>query len=147
MKMKNKTAENININNFFYKLGIVLIFILFIFVIIIKIFQVNLLKFPIPCVINKVTGYFCPGCGSTRAVWSLFHGHILTSLNYHPIVFYGAFLFVWFMFTNTIEKLSKGKLQIGMNYRDCYIWIGIGVIICNFLIKNVTIFLTGTPGF
>lgn len=28
-----------------------------------------------PCLWYRITGYFCPGCGGTRAVYHLLHGH------------------------------------------------------------------------
>lgn len=43
-----------------------------------------------PCMIHSMTGYYCPGCGGTRATYALLHGKIITSLYYHPIVVYGS---------------------------------------------------------
>lgn len=143
--MKDKNTESIKINNTLYKLGIVLILLALLFYILIKINRVNLVNIVIPCLINKVTGYYCPGCGSTRALQSLINGKILQSLRYHPVVFYGIVLFLWYMFTNTIQKISKGRFMIGMNYKDTYIWIGFGIMIINFLFKNISILLTGMP--
>ncbi len=39
-----------------------------------------------PCPFRKATGLYCPGCGSTRALWRLLHGDLLGSLRYHPLV-------------------------------------------------------------
>ena len=33
-----------------------------------------------PCLFYKLTGIYCPGCGSTRATYHLIHGNILMSL-------------------------------------------------------------------
>ncbi len=40
----------------------------------------------IQCPVHGVTGGFCPGCGSTRAVHELLHGDIVGSLACHPLV-------------------------------------------------------------
>ena len=96
-----------------------------------------------PCMFHRLTGYYCPGCGGTRAVIALFRGKILTSLYFHPIVVYTAVLGGWFMLSQTIERLSNGKLQIGLHYRDLYLWIALAIIILNCLIKNLLLRFTG----
>lgn len=50
-----------------------------------------------PCMIHRMTGYYCPGCGGTRATYALLQGKIITSLYYHPIVVYGVVVGGWFM--------------------------------------------------
>lgn len=40
----------------------------------------------IGCPVHAVTGGFCPGCGSTRAVHELLHGDVVASLAAHPLV-------------------------------------------------------------
>lgn len=39
-------------------------------------------------------GYFCPGCGGTRAFESLLYGHLIKSFCYHPIVLYVLILII-----------------------------------------------------
>jgi hypothetical protein len=34
-----------------------------------------------PCVFHDLTGLYCPGCGSTRALYQLLHGNILAALH------------------------------------------------------------------
>lgn len=34
---------------------------------------------PDGCVLHNLTGYYCPGCGGTRAIHALLHGHIVRS--------------------------------------------------------------------
>jgi len=38
------------------------------------------------CLFHEATGLFCPGCGNTRALHALLHGHILMSLRYNPLL-------------------------------------------------------------
>lgn len=38
------------------------------------------------CLFHEVTGLFCPGCGNTRALHALLHGHILMSLRYNLLL-------------------------------------------------------------
>jgi hypothetical protein len=38
------------------------------------------------CLIYATTGFPCPACGSTRAVFALLRGDVLESLRWHPLV-------------------------------------------------------------
>lgn len=42
-------------------------------------------KVSIPCVFYEVTGWHCPGCGSTRAAHALVHGHLLQAIGHNPL--------------------------------------------------------------
>lgn len=96
-----------------------------------------------PCMIHAMTGYYCPGCGGTRATYALLHGKIITSLYYHPIVVYGVVVGGWFMISQTIERISRGKIHIGMHYRDLYLWIALVIAIVNCLVKDLILATTG----
>lgn len=38
------------------------------------------------CPFNNLTGLYCPGCGMTRGLHQLTHGHFLTALNYNVLI-------------------------------------------------------------
>ena len=40
----------------------------------------------IPCVFRKLTGFMCPGCGTTRMLVSLFRFDFVAAWNYNPVV-------------------------------------------------------------
>ncbi|NLN41921.1 MAG: DUF2752 domain-containing protein [Clostridiales bacterium] len=40
----------------------------------------------LPCVFNKVTGLYCPGCGMTRAVHSIMHFKFYQAIRYNALV-------------------------------------------------------------
>ena len=49
-----------------------------------------------PCLFHALTGLYCPGCGGTRAVYQLLHGHILPALKDNALfVLALAALAVW----------------------------------------------------
>lgn len=94
-------------------------------------------KFQLPCIFQLLTGLYCPGCGGTRAIVSLLRGDFVTSFLLHPFVPYVAVVGGWFMLTQTIQRASKGRLSVGMKYRDVYLWIALGLVAVNFLVKNI----------
>ncbi|NIM07518.1 MAG: DUF2752 domain-containing protein, partial [Armatimonadetes bacterium] len=39
-----------------------------------------------PCPFNMLSGLYCPGCGSLRALHQLSHGHLLAALYLNPLM-------------------------------------------------------------
>ena len=39
------------------------------------------------CSFRALTGFECPGCGTSRALHSLAHGHLIEAFGYNPILF------------------------------------------------------------
>lgn len=100
-------------------------------------------KFLMPCVFHAATGLYCPGCGGTRASIALLQGYFIKSFLYQPFVPYTAIIGGWFLISQTIERISKGRIRIGMHYHDAYLWIALVIIGINFLIKNALLLSTG----
>ena len=52
--------------------------------------------FPV-CPLYALTGFACPGCGLTRGFHALFHGDILTALDFNALipVWIGIFGYLW----------------------------------------------------
>lgn len=96
-----------------------------------------------PCLFHVLTGYYCPGCGGTRAFLSLLHGKLLDSLKYHPVVLYGAGLFFWFMGSSTLEYVSKGRYSVAMKFRKRYVVIALVLTAIHFLGVNGCLFFFG----
>ena len=61
-----------------------------------------------PCMFHALTGFSCPGCGSTRAVSALFRFDLLTSLKLQPAIFYCALIYTGFVLSHTLALLING---------------------------------------
>lgn len=61
-----------------------------------------------PCMFHALTGFSCPGCGSTRAVSALFRFDLLTSLKLQPAIFYCALVYTAFVLSHTLALLING---------------------------------------
>lgn len=99
-------------------------------------FTVYLPYFQMPCVFLKLFGVYCPGCGGTRAVEALLHGHFLRSLWYHPLVLYTVIVFGGFMTTQTLERLHVPKVK-GWKFHTWHLYGALVVLVINFILKNV----------
>lgn len=96
----------------------------------------HFLNWPSFCVINRYTGAYCPGCGGTRAIVALFTGHILDSIIYNPFVPYFAVIAGIFYVSQTLRYLTHGKVR-GWHFRDVFLYIGIGILVINCIVKNI----------
>lgn len=60
------------------------------------------------------------GCCDTSS-----KGDIRSGLHFHPVILYTVILYLWFMISNTIQIASKGKIAIGLKYRNLYVYIAL----------------------
>lgn len=63
--------------------------------------------FPV-CPLYKLTGFACPGCGLTRAFHALFHGDILTALDFNALVPVVALLLL-FAVASLMSVVVRGR--------------------------------------
>ena len=69
---KRNNNEQKKIDNVLYILGLSGTVICCVYLLISKITGFRIENYLYPCLFHTVTGYYCPGCGGTRAVCALF---------------------------------------------------------------------------
>ena len=86
----------------------------------------------LPCIIKKLTGVDCPGCGFQRSAIALMKGNVLESFRLYPalmpIILFFAFLVVK---KRTPLKNSTNSIKIGL----CIIFI---TILVSYIFKLTT---------
>ena len=100
-------------------------------------------KGQMPCVFQELTGLYCPGCGGTSAVKALLKGDVITSILYHPLILYVVFVAVLFAFSYLIYAKTKNP-KFRLHFDNKYAYIGIGIIVINFVIKNYYLMFEAT---
>src|SRR5215218_1422054 len=63
--------------------------------------------FPV-CPLYSLTGFACPGCGLTRGFHALFHGDILTALDYNAMLPFFAVL-IGFGLLSLVHFAARGR--------------------------------------
>lgn len=111
-------------------------------VIVMSMLHIHILHFIPPCTFYTATGYYCPGCGGTRAVTAMLRGNIFSSLYYHPFVLYISVYYIVFELSHTLDIMTKGKIR-GLRFCPLYFYIGIGIIIVQWVAKNYVRFKYG----
>lgn len=99
--------------------------------------------FGMPCLLHTLTGYYCPGCGGTRAVEALLHMQLFRSFCYHPLVVYAAAVYLWFMVSQTAEKLSGHRILVGMHYHPGWLWASLVILVVNVIVKDGALLFFG----
>lgn len=100
--------------------------------------MLDLRAFARPCLLHTLFGWYCPGCGGTRAVLAFFQGKFLTSFYYYPMIPYALGLFIWFMVSHTLRHLTHGKIP-GLRYRSRYLYVILGLFLLGWIGKNAAL--------
>lgn len=101
----------------------------------------NPVKFPyFPCIINKLTGFYCPGCGAGRACYSLLHGHIYQAFRYNPLMLPVLVLLAVYAVVRAIDWMLTGGNHIDRYIPDKYLYWLFGVILVYGVIRNIPYF-------
>lgn len=67
-----------------------------------------------PCLLLHYVGIQCPGCGGTRAMYSLMHGDVAASLAMNPIVIAGYVALALLLAGVVSERTAKAKISRGL---------------------------------
>lgn len=84
----------------------------------------------IPCIFHIITGYYCPGCGGTRAIRALAHFNIHQAFRYNALI---VLLFPFAMIYLIYKYVFKGRKSISNN-----IWLILLIITILFsILRNI----------
>ena len=87
------------------------------------------------CPFRTLTGFTCPGCGSTRVLHRLLHGDIVSALEFNPLMVLSLPFLLYALFRYTAEAVSGRPLQ-RHNLDAKYIWMLFGVIMSFWIFRN-----------
>lgn len=90
---------------------------------------------PIPvCPTKALLGFNCPGCGSSRMLYSLLHGDILAALHYNALGVLALILISW-SFTTWTASILGYRLLRWEQWR--YSSITVGIVILTWFILRI----------
>ena len=88
------------------------------------------------CVFLKVVGFYCPGCGGTRAFHYWAHGQWWKSILCNPFVVYTMVGYTLFM-GNTFLYKHTNKIGFEKFPVMTLIYIGVGIMFGQWILRNV----------
>jgi hypothetical protein len=92
-----------------------------------------------PCVFRQLTGLQCPGCGSTRALHQLLHGHLVAAFTFNPLFVIATPLLLYVLLKYT--TLSFRGITPKPNALPArYIYLIFVVIVSFWILRNTPLY-------
>jgi hypothetical protein len=88
------------------------------------------------CMFHSLTGAYCPGCGSQRALHSLLHFDIAGVVSYNFLFLPAALLILYHYTHPLLNKFFNWKLP-NLFYLKSTPWIIFGVVILFWIFRNL----------
>jgi hypothetical protein len=87
------------------------------------------------CPFRAVTGFNCPGCGTTRALHQLLHGDLPSAFQLNPLLILALpfLLYALLKYTNTV---LRGKPIRRNTLPARYIWVLFGFVLFFWVFRN-----------
>lgn len=90
--------------------------------------------FPV-CLFRFLTGYTCPGCGSTRAMHQLLHGHVVSAFELNPF-FLLAIPFLFYALVRYSVIVMRGGVPVHNRLPAPYIYALFVVVVSFWIFRN-----------
>lgn len=130
------TGEVMKIKTYHDYLAISIIITIAIICICIALFLMGAFKIP-GCIFYTKFNIYCPACGATRAFIHLLDGNIIESVISNPMVFYFIAVVISYLVLYVYIKLRNKPEAIITKYCKVSFYIGIFLILGNFIIRNI----------
>jgi len=87
------------------------------------------------CQFYALTGLYCPGCGSLRALHQLFHGHLAAAFHFNALLLLAMPALGWRVFRRLLQK--------NLNYSaaaflpPAWLWFGFSAMLIFGVLRNL----------
>ncbi|PWU20258.1 MAG: DUF2752 domain-containing protein [Verrucomicrobia bacterium] len=87
------------------------------------------------CLLHRVTGLLCPGCGSLRALHQLLNGHVVAAIHFNALLVASLPLFAWIATRAVIRRLRNQPFLPSFQLR--WLWCGLVLLIAFGILRNL----------
>ena len=91
------------------------------------------------CLFNSITGYYCPGCGSQRAVHSLLHLDFAGVVSYNFLFLPAALLIFYHYLHPVFNRFFGWKLPNVFYFKNTPLII-LSVIVLFWILRNIPVY-------
>ena len=91
------------------------------------------------CLFRALTGFTCPGCGTTRALHQLVHGNFSAAFQFNPLLILSLpfLLYALLRYTNAVvrgQPINRNSLPAS------YIWAIFGIVLFFWIFRNTSVY-------
>ena len=90
-----------------------------------------------PCFFRFATGLDCPGCGTTRALYSLLHLRFWQAFRYNPLIYLLVPIATYFGAVGYIYLLTGKLFKLKLRISKPVIWIFVIVVLSFVILRNI----------
>ena len=91
-----------------------------------------------PCPFRALTGFLCPGCGSTRALHHLSHGRVQAALKLSPLLLVYAPI-LGYALLSTVALAVRGQPLPQPRLAAGWIWFLLVITVAFWVLRNTTL--------
>jgi hypothetical protein len=102
-------------------------------------FDPAMLPFLPVCPLLSLTGFACPGCGLTRGFHALFHGDVVTALDFNALILVWAAIFAYVVVSLTLLAIRGRGLPMWPT-APRFLWGFMIVLLAFGLLRNVPVY-------
>ena len=90
------------------------------------------------CPLFTMTGYACPGCGMTRGFHALFHGDIISAIDFNALIPFWALLF-GYGFLGLLVTAVRGRGFKLLKFNPLLLWLILFVVVAFGVLRNIPV--------
>lgn len=95
------------------------------------------------CFFHELTGLHCPGCGGTRALHQLLHGHVATALHANALLVISLPLFMWLGISFAVGKTKPQSMARPISPK--WFWLLLVLALIFAVLRNLPAFAWLAP--
>lgn len=95
------------------------------------------------CFFHALTGLHCPGCGGTRALHQVLHGHVATALHLNALLVILLPLFAWLGVRFAVKKINPTLAARPVSPR--WFWFSLALAVVFTVLRNLPAFAWLAP--
>lgn len=88
------------------------------------------------CPFLALTGFYCPGCGMTRLVYALAHGHVDTAFGLNPLLFVLLPVF-GYLYARWTVRTAQGLPMRSALFKPAVAYSFVGLLIVYWIVRNL----------